>query len=491
MPTIKDVAELAGVSTATVSNFINNTKKISADTSVRIEQAIAKLDYVPSSAGRALALHKFGGNADDKIKFNLSTSEMEIGARKNHSPILKSKLISQLAEIPNPTRTSSMMMRLIRAAQPISRVELARRLNVNRSTITTIIKPLIEADIVREGQSQSAAIGRPQVGLSFNSDKDFFIGVNIGVRGIQVGAATLSGDVIAEEEFVPQSDPEKSLDDIRSSIKQLCLKAVGRKLKVIGVSVPGPTDAERTKLLYAPHLGWRDVAITNALKFASSDDENKLVPVIVENDATAAALYEARLRLGKSHDGTLKNFILVRSGTGIGVGLVIGGEVYRGMDEGEGLAGEFGHTTIVVGGKPCVCGNRGCWERYASASAAASLYLGDRPKIGIGVPRFVEIVARAEAGEIRAKRTLEHMGEYLGVGIANVITGFGVPHVILSGRIVCGWKFIKEPLFKAMRQSMASKLSEWSVEPGEQRGGGLGGALEIAIDGFLMNVSPS
>lgn len=491
MPTIKDVAELAGVSTATVSNFINNTKKISADTSVRIEQAIAKLDYVPSSAGRALALHKLG-NASDRLNFNLSTStDVESGGRKNHSPLFKSKLISQIAEAPNQTRTSAMMMRLIRAAQPISRVELARRLNVNRSTITTIIKPLIEAGIVREGQSQSVAIGRPQVGLSFNRDKDFFVGVNIGVRGIQVGAATLSGDVIAEEEFIPHYDPEKSLDDIRSGIERLRLKASGRKLKVIGVSVPGPTDAERTRLLYAPHLGWRDVGITKALKFASSDDNNNSVPVIVENDATAAALYEARLRLGKSHDGSLKNFILVRSGTGIGVGLVIGGEVYRGMDEGEGLAGEFGHTTIVVGGKHCVCGNRGCWERYASASAAASLYLGDRPKVGTGVPRFVEIVARAEVGELRAKRTLESMGEYLGVGIANVITGLGVPHVILSGRIVCGWKFIKEPLFKAIKQSMAGKLSDWSVEPGEQRGGGLGGALEIAIEGFLMKVSPS
>src|SRR5205085_11639909 len=101
--------------------------------------------------------------------------------------------------------------------------------------------------------------------------------------------------------------------------------------------------------------------------------------IVVENDATAAAMYEARVRIRTSSDGLLSNFILVRSGTGIGVGLVIGSEVYRGTGISRGIAGEFGHMTIVAGGKPCVCGNRGCWEKYASASSAASLYLGDRP----------------------------------------------------------------------------------------------------------------
>lgn len=485
MSTIKDVADLAGVSTATVSNFINKTKKVSPDTRFRIERAIAELDYVPNSAGRALALRKFGSKndgTDSKDVFAQIDESNEI--KKTNPADFETNFITRLSETTNVTRTARVLMRLIRAAQPISRIEIAKRMNVNRSTVTTIIKPLIDADIIREGELQTSSIGRPRVGLSFNSEKDFFVGVNIGVRGIQVGVTTPGGDVIAEEEFITPPDAEKALSDLRMSIERLCAKAVGRKLKVIGVCVPGPTDAERSKLLYAPHLGWRDVEIAEALKFNSGG--NKLfVPVIVENDATAAALYEARLRLGKSSDASFNNFILIRSGTGIGVGLVIGGEVYRGTDESKGIAGEFGHMTIVAGGKVCACGNRGCWERYASASAAASLYLGDRPQFGVAKPRYIEIVSRAEAGELRAKRTLEHMGEYLGIGIGNVITGLGVPHVILSGRIVYGWKFIKEPLFKAVSQSMVGKLSDWSVEPGEPRGAGLGGALEVAVEEFL------
>jgi predicted NBD/HSP70 family sugar kinase len=142
--------------------------------------------------------------------------------------------------------------------------------------------------------------------------------------------------------------------------------------------------------------------------------------------------------------------------------------------------------TIVAGGKPCVCGNRGCWEQYGAAAAASTLYTGDRLQLGgTKPPRYVEIVERAEAGEIRAQKTLERIGEYLGIGIGNVITGLGVPNIILSGRIVCGWKFIRESLRKAVGQSMAGKLSDWSVEAGEQSGAGLGGAFEIAAEEYL------
>jgi predicted NBD/HSP70 family sugar kinase len=271
--------------------------------------------------------------------------------------------------------------------------------------------------------------------------------------------------------------------------ERLVRRAGGRKLRVIGVSAPGPTDAAREKITYAPHLGWHDVAVADALRFdhdGRAATRETSVPVVVENDATAAALYELRLRLGRAESKRLDDFVVVRSGTGLGVGLVIGGEVFRGDASGEGLAGEFGHMTIVAGGKLCRCGNRGCWEMYASASAASSLYVGDRVQLGgQTAPRFVEIVARAEAGELRAQRTLERLGEYLGIGIANVITGLGVTRVIVSGRLVYGWKFMREPLHDAVAQSMAGRLSGWSVEPGEATGAGLGGALEVAAEGFL------
>ena len=391
---------------------------------------------------------------------------------------------------PGPATASRLFLRILRAAQPISRIEIANRLGVNRSTVTDISKPLIAAGIVREDSipppvaNGNRSLGRPRISLSFNSRAELFAGVHIGVRGSQVGLTTLDGQIIAEEDIETLSGPQETMALLRASLGRLCAKFPDRKLQVIGVSVPGVTDSERSKLVYAPHLGWRDVAIADELQINS----DHTVTVVVENDATAAAMYEARLRLGKtSGGGVLKDFVLVRSGTGIGVGLVIGGEAYRGVGKSEGIAGEFGHMTIVAGGKLCACGNRGCWEQYGAAAAASPLYMGDRLQLGSAKrpPRYVEIVDRAEAGEIRAQRTLERIGEYLGIGIANVITGLGVPHVILSGRIVYGWKFIREPLKKAVGQSMAGKLSDWSVEAGERRGAGLGGALEVAVEEFL------
>jgi predicted NBD/HSP70 family sugar kinase len=389
-----------------------------------------------------------------------------------------------------PAKATRMLLRLVRAGQPISRIELARRLDINRSTVTDIFKPLISAGILREEPFAAASAanrmrGRPPTGITFNSDETFFVGVNLGVRRSQIGLTTLGGEMLAETEFETPQTPESALQKISKTVDELCSKIKDRELKVIGVSVPGPTDGERRRLLYAPHLGWSDVNIADELQ---KNNRFADVPVIVENDAAAAAMYEARLHLRNTDAGMLKNFVVLRSGTGIGVGLVIKGEVYRGAGRGEGMAGEFGHMTIVAGGKPCVCGNRGCWEKYAAASAASSIYTGDRANFGGSVPpRFIQIVERAEDGEIRAQRTLEKLGEYLGIGIGNVITGLGVPHIIVSGRLVYGWKYIKQPLFDAVGKSMAGKLSNWTIECGAPQGAAIGGALEVAVEEYLMH----
>ena len=396
-----------------------------------------------------------------------------------------------------PAKATVMLLRLLRAAQPISRAELARRVGVNRSTVTDAFKQLIAAGLVHEEPTQqpapgtNRALGRPALALSYNDDFGYFVGVNVGVRRSTVGLGTLTGQVFAEEEFETPPDPSDALALIRTKITKLCAQEHGRTLRAIGVSVPGPTDATRERIVYAPHLGWQDVDVANALWF-DADGRPSLagerVRVVVENDATAAALYELRLRLGRDESERLDDFILVRSGSGLGVGLVLGGEVFRGDAIGLGLAGEFGHMTIVAGGKTCVCGNRGCWERYASAPAAATLYMGERVQLGgQAAPRFVEIVARAEGGELRAQRTLERVGEYLGIGIGNVITGLGVTRVIVSGRLVYGWKFMREQIHNAVALSMAGRVNGWSVEPGEATGAGLGGALEVAAEGFITS----
>ncbi|MGI8810935.1 MAG: ROK family protein [Pyrinomonadaceae bacterium] len=389
---------------------------------------------------------------------------------------------SELSKSAQPN-TKSLLLRLIRAEQPITRTEIASRLDIDKSTVTENVSPLIDSGILREETLETTGEGRQPRVLSFADENGYFIGLNLGVRHSQVGLTTLTGEITDEDDFETPKDPKVALKIARSRIGELIKKNSGRELKMIGVSVPGMTDAERTSLVYAPNLDWRSIDIVEALQFDSS------IRVVVENDSTAAAMYEARMKIGNSRDGSMSNFVLVRSGTGIGVGLVIGGEVYRGTGIGHGMAGEFGHMTIVAGGKPCVCGNRGCWEKYASAASAAWLYLGDRPPARHeSVPRFVEIVAKAENGDTRSRRTLEKIGDYLGIGIANVIMGVGIPRVIISGRLVYGWEFIKAPLHEAIRRSIVGKMEGWSVEAGEPVGAAIGGALEVAVEEYMSTL---
>lgn len=380
-------------------------------------------------------------------------------------------------------RKRRLLFKLLRAAQPISRTEIARRLDIDKSTVTENVKPLIADGLIGEKSEEDPATGRKVRGLSFAADDDYFIGVNLGVRRSQVGIITLNGDVTDEEDFETPSNAASALKLARDHVEKRYRANSSRKLLVIGVSVPGMIDTQRQELIYAPNLNWKKIPVASAFRL------NESVKVVVENDSTAAAMYEARVRLGRTDSEPIGDFILVRSGTGIGVGLVIGGEAFRGSGSGRGVAGEFGHMTIVAGGKPCVCGNRGCWEKYASAASAASLFLGDRPPgRGESVPRFIEIVNKAENGENRSRRTLEKIGDYLGIGIANVIMGIGIPKVIISGRLVYGWEFIQGPLHEAIRRSMIGKIEGWSVEPGEPVGSAIGGALEVAVEEFLSTL---
>jgi len=168
--------------------------------------------------------------------------------------------------------------------------------------------------------------------------------------------------------------------------------------------------------------------------------------------------------------------------------LVLGGEAFRGTS-GADIAGEFGHMTIVAGGKACACGNFGCWEKYASAASAVELYTGDSQRAKMRDKlRFTDLVGRAMAGERRAQVTLERVGTHLGIGIGNVICGLGVSNVVLSGELVHGWKFIETSARAAVAMSMAGRLSRWSLEPGDMHGADLGGALEVAIEHYLLSV---
>src|SRR5260221_5691134 len=332
----------------TVSRVVNNCTGVKSETRARVESAIAQLGFVPNAVGRLLAQKRSRagfstlripnvGSAGNQIDRSLAASDLV----HNSSPDERDLVAAEPSNVSGDTART--MLRIVRAAQPISRVDLARRLEVNRSTVTVMVTPLIASGVLREAapeQTTANRRGRPPIGLSLRGDKSFVIGVNIGVRRTQVGAATTDGQLLGEESFDTPADPNEALARINSNLNRLRASITERDLISLGVSVPGPTDSGRKELLFAPHLGWRNVR--PAEKLSAGDRRSpglseRRVSVIVENDATAAAMYEARRRLRASPYQVRNDFILVRAGTGIGVGLVLGGEVYRGTGTDRGL----------------------------------------------------------------------------------------------------------------------------------------------------------
>lgn len=379
-------------------------------------------------------------------------------------------------------KKSNRILWLLRVLQPITRTELAGRLALDKSTITEKIKPLITSGVIKE-TVKKAKPGKRLKYLTFAENGSLLLGVNLGVRRTQVGVADINGKVYDELEFETPKDAVLALARVKEAVDSLFEKHKTRGISVIGVSVPGVADAAGQKLVYAPNLGWRNIEIASKLS------AGKNVRVLVDNDAAAAAMYEAKRQVIEREDGLFSNFILVRSGTGIGIGLVINGELYRGTEDSRGAAGEFGHMTIVAGGRQCVCGNKGCWEQYASAASAAALYRGNRMlRESEQNLRFADIALRAKNGERRAQSTLEKIGEYLGIGIANVMMGLGISKVIISGRLVYAWEFIEKPLKSSISKSIVGKTQDWSVIAGSPVGSAIGGALELAANEFLNSL---
>jgi predicted NBD/HSP70 family sugar kinase len=204
----------------------------------------------------------------------------------------------------------------------------------------------------------------------------------------------------------------------------------------IGVSLPGRVDLLSQRLVFAPNLGWHDFDLKTPLEQATG------LPVELENAANACALSE--IWFGKHTEG-VSNLLAVTISEGIGTGLILNHQLLRGSS---GLAGEFGHITLVEEGLECPCGNRGCWEVYASNAAAVRYYSQStgRGKAGAKLPgqapTFDDVLRLAEQGDLKAIEAINQMGRYLGAGLAILVTGLSPDIIVVIGEVTRLWNLI-------------------------------------------------
>jgi len=259
------------------------------------------------------------------------------------------------------------------------------------------------------------------------------LGIDIGGTKIAAGVVDEDGRVLARtRRETPTTEPLEVIDAIAEITEEF---RRDHHIKSIGVGAAGFVDATQSTVLFAPHLAWRHEPLRDSVA------RRTRLPVLVDNDANAAGWAEWRFGAAQNE----ADLVLITLGTGIGGAIVIDGQPYRGQF---GIAGEFGHMQVVPGGQPCPCGNRGCWEQYASGrvltrrareaategSDFGALLLaqagGRVDAIGGAL-----VTAHAQEGHEEAVAWIADVGDWLGVGIANLAAALDPGMFVIGGGV--------------------------------------------------------
>lgn len=324
--------------------------------------------------------------------------------------------------------------------QPISRARLVEMSGLNKTTVGNLLAQLNKWGFVTASGISGPKRGRPGVLLEINADGGRLIGVEIGVGFLSVVVTDLKARTLwcrkvetAENEMFPSvQDPGQVIEQFEHLVREAMRATEARgRLFGIGVGVPGLVDRDTGVLLFAPNLGWKDMPLRDLWQSRFG------VPVIVENEANAAALGEHMLGVARQVD----HFVYLSAGVGLGGGLFIKGNLQGGAG---GFAGEIGHMTIEPDGPLCNCGNRGCWEMLVGPRAIVerlrqAVIEGRAPSLLAlcrGNPDAIQmehILQAAAQGEPAVLSALSDVGRYLGIGIANLVNVLNPSLVVLGG----------------------------------------------------------
>jgi predicted NBD/HSP70 family sugar kinase len=258
------------------------------------------------------------------------------------------------------------LLSIVSDRQPISRAEIAKISGLNKATISTITSELLkDSCIIEEGFGRTTPIGgKPPTPLRLNSSRFGLFGVDIRTDETILALSDFNNRIVARVSYETGSDAPAFLSRLGKEIRKLRAKHDSFiEFPGIGVSLPGLVDNHRGKFLISVVLPWRDVPVVNLLEKSTG------LPVIIDNSARCSAL--AEIWHGKAQYAHVRNLLYVSVSTGLACGVVIDGGLYRG---GNNTAGQFGHIPIDLSGSECRCGQRGCWDLYASDKATLKRY---------------------------------------------------------------------------------------------------------------------
>lgn len=331
----------------------------------------------------------------------------------------------------------SIILNVIKTHGPISRADIAHLTGLSPATVTSITGLLIEEDLIFEKSTGDSSGGRPPILLALNPRGGFVIGIKL-MESQAVAALTDLNATVIEKTNVELRNTELTsvIDELVLLVENLMKnnKIPKKRLFGVGIGLAGVIDSVNGILRKSPFFGWKDVPFRDLL------DVRLKVPIFLDNDVNTLTLGEKWLDNGVHAD----NYVVITVGRGIGMGIIINGQIYRGKGGG---AGEFGHLVVNQNGPVCDCGKRGCLESYLGDQA---LVMRAKHEVDPSIESIDELIQMAAGGNIAAGKLFEWAGDLLGQELANLINLLDPKLIIISGEGVR----MGDPFFSSMRAAI-------------------------------------
>jgi len=334
---------------------------------------------------------------------------------------------------------------------PLSRLELSAQTDLSPSTVTNVTGEMFEDGVLIEKGMEESLGGRPRILLDINPQYGYLVGIDLGETHVQIELFDFTRHKLATARETISTDKNAPLTCVKIIVENLTDLISSTHIRRetilgVGVGVPGVVEHNGQVVVAAPLWDWKPVRLLEML------EEQLDLPVYVDNGAKAMALAESWFGAGRG----VQDMVVILIGTGIGAGIITKGTLYRGATN---SAGEWGHTKIVLSGRPCRCGSRGCLEAYAGAPGIIATYdeLAQITRASAEKEEeltiLTQIVQAYKENDPVAREVFQVTAEMLGAGIANLVNLFNPERIVIGGwaRLLVG-EAILEDIIQAVKK---------------------------------------
>lgn len=314
------------------------------------------------------------------------------------------------------------ILKIITSIEMISRAELAKQTGLNKATVSKIIDELLSENLILDLGFGTSSGGRKPKLLKFNPDAKYIVGIDIGVSDIYFSVMNMRLDIVFTERIDIVNKDEGTITRILEKTFNHAIKKMNIQTEyIIEIAVAVPASVDNNGIvIHAPNLGWKNLDLSKIFEGIFQG-----IPINIFNEANAGALGA----LHNISNAENKNLVYVSAGIGIGTGIIISGNLYRGKN---GTAGEFGHNVIVENGKKCHCGRDGCWEMYASEQA---LYDSLNKK---GLPmenNISSVLNELDHNNPLVIESINELSAYMNIGLENVARAMNPDYIIIGNKL--------------------------------------------------------